>query len=321
MITPPHQKPSDCDTDLSIIIVSFNTKDVTDACLASIYKAKWRSTYEVIVVDNNSHDGSVEMIREKYPQVKLIANPDNKYFAIANNQGAKIARGKYLLLLNSDTIVEDDNIQRMIDYFNTLPTDVICIGPKVLNPDKTVQSFGNPNGGYRERTAACFKFNRIFPEWFTVHVFGLKGLPYNPNKNRECGWVSGAAMMIRTDLYNKVGGLNDRVEFFGEEPEFGHRTHALGYRTLYYSGAEIIHFGGVSSKKNSNPTKVRHRRYGKLIKETVGYTKGIRMSKIVIFAAYVKRILSSDKEYFTKAIAYEKEVVNYLKELKNEDPV
>ena len=151
------------DMMLSIIIVSYNTKQITDDCLNSIFHANWRSSYEVIVVDNDSRDGSVEMIKEKYPQVVLIANKENLMFAAANNQGAEIAKGKYLLLLNSDTLVYNDNLQKMIDYYETLPDDVVCIGPKVLNKDRSIQSFGFPNAGLRERFCLCYKLHRLLP--------------------------------------------------------------------------------------------------------------------------------------------------------------
>lgn len=97
---------------LSIIIVSFNTRDVTDECLRSIYTAEWRDDFEIIVIDNASKDGSCEMINNKYPQVRLIENSENVLFAKANNQGAAIAKGDYVLLLNSDTIVEKNNLQK-----------------------------------------------------------------------------------------------------------------------------------------------------------------------------------------------------------------
>lgn len=117
----------------------------------------------MIVVDNNSHDGSVDMIRNKYPQVKLIINSENRFFAIANNQGAKIASGDYLLLLNSDTIVYDDNLQRMVDFFDSLSDDIICIGPKILNADKTIQSYGAPQYGYAEHFICQMGMHKRLP--------------------------------------------------------------------------------------------------------------------------------------------------------------
>jgi len=104
------------DCKLSIIIVSYNTKGLTDNCIASIYKSILNYSFEIIVVDNHSTDGSVEMIREKYPSVILVENTTNFLFAIANNQGAKIARGEFLLLLNSDTLVSGDNLQKWFRF-------------------------------------------------------------------------------------------------------------------------------------------------------------------------------------------------------------
>lgn len=293
--------------------------------MQSIYDACWKDRFEVIVVDNNSRDGSVDMIRRKYPQVKVIENPDNKLFAIANNQGAAIAQGDYILLLNSDTLVFDDNLQRMIDYFETLPSDVICIGPTILNPNRSVQSYGYPNMGYRERTIACFKLHKVIPEFVMEHLIRLKGVAYSPLRTREVGWVSGSCMMMRRHLYEHVGGLNEKILFYGEEPEFGYRTHKLGYRTLYYAGAKIIHLGGASTavERKSVPIdeEIRLNRYAALIQQTVGYAKGIRMSLIVIFTAKLKLFISSNKMYFLEAIRYERQVVQYLKnKLHEENP-
>lgn len=242
---------------LSIIIVSYNTKDILDDCLGTIYSAEWTSSFEIIVVDNNSQDGSVEMLKDKYPQVKVIANTDNKLFAIANNQGAKIAKGEYLLLLNSDTLVWEDNLQKMVDFFESAPSDVICIGPRVLNKDKSLQSCGYPNGGYREKICLCLKLHKFFNPRVIGKLFHLKGLPQDTKEIRQVGWVSGACMMMRTELYKKIGGLNENIEFYGEEPEFGYRTSRLGYKTLYFPQSEIIHLGGASTKKEKRREEKR----------------------------------------------------------------
>lgn len=299
--------------NLSIIIVSYNTKEVTDDCLRSIYAAEWRRPFEVIVVDNNSHDGSAEMIREKYPQVKLIANDSNTLFAKANNQGAEIAEGKYLMLLNSDTLVWDDNLERMTEYFDTLPEDVICIGPRVLNEDRTLQSCGFANPGYRERFMMAFRVFRVLPEWMTRVV--VKGLPYD--KSRECGWVVGAAMMVRAGAYSEVGGLNENLIFYGEEAEFGWRTSKKGYRTIYWNQAEICHLGGVSSKKTQKERKSRqksHAEYAAIQRETVGFRKAIRMSQLVCVSIRLKMLFPSVRQYFKDALENEHEVIDYLRE-------
>ena len=235
---------------LSIIIVSYNTKNILDECLSSVYNSKIRDSFEIIVVDNCSKDGSVEMLESKYPEVILIKNDVNNLFAKANNQGAKIAQGEYLLLLNSDTIVYDDNLQKMIDYFNTLDSNVICIGPKILNRDRSVQSKGFPNPGIMERVTMCFKLYRYFPS-----VLLPVGAPVKKNEPRRVGWVSGSCMMVRKNAYLQVGGLNENVEFYGEEPEFGYRTQRKGYQTWYYPFAEIVHLGGASTMNTPPPPK------------------------------------------------------------------
>lgn len=306
---------------LSIIIVSYNTKTILDDCLSSIYSSQIQDPYEIIIVDNHSQDGTIEMLECKYPQAILIKNQTNNLFAKANNQGAEIAQGEYLLLLNSDTIVYDNNIQKMIDYFDTLGKEVICIGPKVLNKDRSVQSEGFPNSSIMERITMCFKLYKFLPSFLLP-----MGAPCKGNHARPVGWVVGACMMMRKDYYLKVGGLNENVEFYGEEPEFGYRTHRLGYKTIYYPSAEIIHLGGSSTDKTKSADpeiiikrqNTALRRYSLLQKETVGYRKAIWMSRVVLFAAYMKLVVSSNKVYYKQAIVWEKEVIKYLKSKLNE---
>lgn len=228
------------------------------------------------------------------------------------------------MLLNSDTLVYADNLQKMVDFYQTLPDNIICIGPKILNKDGSLQSCGYCNMGYRERFCACFKIDRILPDWLVTHVIGLYGGVKNQDKTRRVGWVSGACMMMRRNLYNNVGGLNEALIFYGEEPEFGYRTTKLGYRTLYYSEAAIIHLGGVSTTKSKKESPTDERislmRQAAILKETVGYKKGIGMSYIVLAAAYLKRLLMPGKRaYWDNAISWERKVVNFLKmELRSE---
>lgn len=268
----------------------------------------------MIVVDNNSHDGSVEMIRERFPQVKLIANPDNRLFAIANNQGAEIANGDYLLLLNSDTLVYDDNLQRMVDFFDRQAPDVICIGPKILNHDKTIQSYGAPDYGYAEHFICQMGLHKRLP------ILGKiwKSLPTSPNLTHRVGWVSGSCMMVRRLLYNQVGGLNEKLVFYGEEPEFGFRTRQLGFRTLYFHEAEIIHLAGVSTKK-SQVKKVKAfeedmKQYESLIRLTNGFQGAINVTRLTILAARLKKMIGYETSAMDKKIAHETKVLRHLKQ-------
>lgn len=310
--TPPETSNHKNACKLSIIIVSFNTCSVTKDCIRSIYTSEWRDSFEIIVVDNNSSDGTLEMIREEFPNVRLIANPDNKLFSIANNQGARIASGEYLLLLNSDTIVEKDNIQKMINYFDTLPDDVICIGPKILNPDKTVQSRGFYQWGKAfQHFASLYRLEKILPIsrfWPTLDT--------RSDKTHRTGWVSGSCMMIPRIKYLEVGGLNENLVFYGEEPEFGYRTDRLGYKTIYYADAYITHLGGVSSKskqaeKYSFDKDMRE--YDSLCKETIGYRNAIRVTKRTIMSLRIKKLFYHNKDEIQRKIEHENKVVDYFR--------
>jgi len=303
---------------LSIVIVSYNTCDVTDNCLRSIENATWPFGYEVIVVDNNSYDGSVAMIREKHPQVRLIANPDNRYFAIANNQGAQIANGDYLLLLNSDTMIENDNIAGLVQYYETLPYDVICVGPKVLNADRTLQS-----QGFKSVTTHWSTFVKHFNiDAFLPACIGKRILPagtyrFNANYPHQVSWVVGACMLCRRDLYMKVGGLNEKLEFYGEEPEFGYRTSKLGYKTYYNPNYHIIHLGGASTKPATDSEADREkslRRYSALVQQTTGYAHAINTSRITLLSYRLKYLISR-RPNIKRLIADEKKVLKHLKRL------
>lgn len=309
--------------DLSIIIVSFNTKEVTRDCLRSIYNAKWKSSFEVIVVDNNSHDGSVEMIREEFPQVKVIANPDNRLFAIANNQGAAIAEGRWLLLLNSDTLVSADNLQRLIDYADTLPEDVVCVGPKLLNPDGSLQSEGCFGSSHYDMFVKHFKIGSLLPSFIGKHILPPGTYRWNRNFPHQVGWVVGAAMLMRAKTYNEIGGLNEELEFYGEEPEFCYRSGKLGYKTIYHPCVEITHLGGVSSKTAKKKPReaereIALRRYGIIVRLTVGYDYAIGTSRITR-AAYWMKYLMTLNPAIKQLINNETECIAYLKQLKKKE--
>lgn len=299
--------------DLSIIIVSYNTREITENCLKSIISSKWKSDYEIIVVDNDSHDGSVEMIKEKYPQVKLIANKSNKLFSIANNQGAEIASGRWLLLLNSDTLVKGDNLQKLLDFADTTPKDVICIGPKLLNKDGSLQSEGNFGDSHFDMIVKHFKLASFLPAFLGKAILPPGTYRWNKNVVHEVGWVVGAAMMMRAHDYKKIGGLNEQLEFYGEEPEFCYRARKKGFKTWYYPHAEIIHYGGASTTKlNKEQIEISLRRYEKIVSLTVGHKYAIGTSRITIISYYLKYFITRNKNILD-LIAYENQVIRYLK--------
>ena len=307
---------------LSIIIISFNARDVLDNCIASIKSSNTKCSYEIIVVDNNSHDDSVAMLEEKYPEVKLVKNQDNKLFAIANNQGAELASGEYLFLLNSDTIVYGDNIDKLVDYFDALDKDVICIGPKILNSDKTLQSQGMYGFSLWNSFCFWFKLERILPNFIGKKILPPATYTWNYDIPHEVGWVSGCAMLIRRKEYIELGGLNEKLEFYGEEPEFSFRAKKKAYLTYYYPHAEIIHLGGVATKVTSKPNKTTAekqilalRRYSKLVGLTVGYRQAIWMARVTKWSYICKWPFVKNKEFVSERISNENRVIAHFKEM------
>lgn len=304
---------------LSIIIVSFNTKDILDDCIASIKNSSTKSPYEIIVIDNSSCDGSVEMLESKYPEVKLIKNKENRLFSIANNQGAEIATGEYLLLLNSDTLVYDNNLDKLVRYMDELDQHVICVGPKILNKDKTLQSQGMFGMSLLSAFSQYFKVDRLLPTFIGKWLCPQVGTySWNCDIPHEVGWVAGCAMLIRREEYMQLGGLNERLEFYGEEPEFSYRAKKHGYLTYYYPHAEIIHLGGYSTPKQVNSEEAQEialRRYTKLVEQTVGYRTAIWISRIVILSCYFKYPFVMNKAILRDRIRGDRKVIEKFKQL------
>lgn len=235
--------------DLSIIIVNYNVKEFVLNLLESILKAKNSLSLEIFVVDNNSSDGSVEAIAEKFPNVKLIQNKKNVGFGSANNQALKIATGKYLLMINPDTIVKEDTLVKMIKFFEENENCGIA-GCKVLNVDGSLQlacrrSFPGPWTSFTK----VMGLSSLFPK---SKIFAKYNLTYlDENKTYEVDAVSGAFMMMRKSVYDKIGGFDEQFFMYGEDLDLCYRTQKAGYKVFYFHETEIIHYKGESTKRSS----------------------------------------------------------------------
>lgn len=190
--------------DLSILIVNYNTRQLTLDCLRSVYDSETVYSYEVIVVDNASRDGSVEAIRAEYPEVVLIANQENTGFAKANNQGMAIAKGRYVLLLNSDTVVQPNTFQIMVSYMEEHP-ELGASGCKVILPDGSLdkacrRGFPTPSASFYY----AFGFSKLFPNnpRFNQYQLGYK----DPNETYPVDCLIGAFMLVREETIRQVGG-------------------------------------------------------------------------------------------------------------------
>ena len=241
--------------DLSIIIVNYNVKEFLQNLIHSIEKASSNLKKEIIIIDNASDDGSVDFIREKFPQIKLIANQKNLGFGKANNIGLKEATGKFILLINPDTIVAEDTFEKMIKFFESNDSAGLA-GCKILNPDGTLQlacrrSFPGPWTSFTKVTG----LSSLFP---SSKIFARYNLTYfDENQTYEVDAISGSFMMMRKEVYEKVGGFDEQFFMYGEDLDLCYRIQKDGFKVYYVHSTQIIHYKGESTKRSSfDETKV-----------------------------------------------------------------
>jgi len=239
----------DSELDLSIIIVNYNVKEFLQNLVFSIHKAAQNLEYEIIVIDNASDDGSVELICEKFPEIILIENKKNVGFSRANNMGLKIAKGKYILLINPDTLVQENTFTEMIRFFEEHP-DAGLAGCRILNPDGTLQlacrrSFPGPWTSLCKVTglSTLFPHSRIFARYNLTYL--------NENQTYEVDAVSGSFMMLKREVYEKTGGLDEQFFMYGEDLDWCFRIQKSGYKVYYVHSTQIIHYKGESTKRSS----------------------------------------------------------------------
>lgn len=241
--------------DLSVIIVNYNVKEFLQNLIHSIKKASANLQTEIIVVDNASDDGSVELIREKFPEVNLISNPTNLGFSRANNIGLKTASGKYFLLINPDTLVAEDTFEKMIKFFEE-NADAGLAGCKILNPDGSLQlacrrSFPGPWTSFTKVTG----LSNLFP---SSKLFARYNLTYlDENQTYEVDAISGSFMMMKREVYEKIGGFDEEFFMYGEDLDLCYRIQKAGFKVFYVHTTQIIHYKGESTKRsNLDETKI-----------------------------------------------------------------
>ena len=234
---------------LSIVIVNYNVKHFLIQCLQSVQKAIQDIETEVFVVDNNSADGSVESLQKKFPWVNLIANKENTGFSCANNQAIKIAKGEFVLLLNPDTLVEEDTFTKCIDFMNQTP-DAGAIGVKMINGNgeflpESKRALPIPSVAFYK----IFGLSKLFPR---SKKFGSYHLTYLDNdKTQSVEVLSGAFMFIRKKVLDEIGLLDETFFMYGEDIDLSYRIMQAGYKNYYLPETRIIHYKGESTKKST----------------------------------------------------------------------
>lgn len=235
--------------EISVIIVSYNVRDLLESCLQSLYTALAGISHEVFVVDNRSDDGTVEMVRRRFPEVLLIASEENLGFARGNNLALARARGETLLLLNPDTLVQEDTVSAMLRFFRE-NGDVGMAGCKIIKPDGSLElacrrSFPSPWVSFTKLSG----LSTLFPK---SPLFARYNLTYlSEDESYEVDAISGSFMMFRQEVYGAIGGLDESYFMYGEDLDYCYRTQKAGWKLYYVHTTKIIHYGGESTKRSS----------------------------------------------------------------------
>jgi GT2 family glycosyltransferase len=233
--------------DLSVVIVSWNVKEQLKACLQSLYEHTQGISFEVFVVDNASQDGSPEMIEAEFPKVQLLRNPANVGFARANNQAIMLSKGRYILLLNPDALLQDDAPSQMVSFLDYNP-DIGVLGCKVLTAEgkidiRCARRFPTLLGELFELTRLSYRFphSRLFGDYLMTY--------WDHGDSREVDALSGACLVVRRAAIEQVGLLDENFFLYGEDLDWCYRFKKAGRKVFYYSEAVIIHLGSQSTQQ------------------------------------------------------------------------
>ncbi len=227
---------------LSIIIVGWNTRNLLKNCLSSILANPPAAPYEIWVVDNASTDGSSSMVRESFPQAHLIENNENLGFSGANNLAIRQCTGKYLLLLNPDTLVESGALQALVDFMEQHP-EVGSVGPRILNPDCSMQILSHPRPTLSRELWRLLHLDSILP--YAVYP----RTKWETNQAQEVDVLTGACLLVRKEVLDQIGFLDEDYFIYSEDVDLCYRIQAAGWNLYWIPQAEVVHFGGQSTRQ------------------------------------------------------------------------
>lgn len=267
--------------DVSVVIVNYNVKHFLEQVVLSVQKASKNLAVEILIVDNNSVDGSVEMMQAKFPDVNLIANKENVGFSKANNQAIRIAQGKYVLLLNPDTIIEEDTLEKTFQFMEDRPDAGAC-GVKMIDGAgnyhrESKRALPTPQVSFYKMTglSKLFPKSSKFGKYYMTHL--------DEDEINEIEVLAGCFMFMRKTALDKVGLLDEDFFMYGEDIDLSYRIIKGGYKNYYYPETRIIHYKGESTKKkNFNYVKIF---YSAMI---IFFNKHFTSSKDRAFANFIK---------------------------------
>lgn len=285
---------------LSVVIVNYNVEYFLEQCLHSVRRAMQGIEGEVLVVDNNSVDGSLKMLAQKFPEVKVFANKENVGFSRANNQAIRESTGEYVLLLNPDTVVEDDTFSKCLAFMDSHP-DAGGLGVKMV--DGKGQFLPESKRGLPTAETAFYKMfglAKLFPHSKRFARYYMGHL--SNDETNEVEILSGAFMMMRRETLDKVGLLDETFFMYGEDIDLSYRITQGGYKNYYFPETRIIHYKGESTKKTSvNYVFVFYRAMEIFAKKHFGNTWARSFSFLINIAIYIKAFFALVSQFFHKA--------------------
>lgn len=284
---------------LSVVIVNYNVEHFLEQCLYSVRRALQGIEGEVFVVDNNSVDGSLKMLSAKFPEVKVIANKDNVGFAKANNQAIRISTGEYVLLLNPDTVVEDDTFSKCLAFMDSHP-DAGGLGVKMV--DGKGQFLPESKRGLPTPMTAFYKIfglSKLFPRSRRFSKYHLGYLP--DNEVNPVDILAGAFMLMRRETLDKCGLLDETFFMYGEDIDLSYRITLAGYKNYYFPETRIIHYKGESTKKTTvNYVLVFYKAMEIFAKKHFGQKRARWFSFVINLAIYFRAFLALLSQFLGK---------------------
>ncbi len=260
--------------NLSVIIVSWNVRERLRTCLASLFRETKDLNWEIFVIDNDSKDGSAEMVLNDFPDVQLIVNKKNLGFAAASNQGIKKARGEFILLLNPDTELKENSFAKTVEYMRSHP-EVGILGPRILNFDGSLQPSVRRFPTLISQILIILKIPHLWPSLAPIKYYLAADFDYEKEANVD--QVMGACLLFSRNLLNKIGLLDDKFFIWFEEVDFCQRARNAGFKVRYAPVTSITHWGGESFAQEMTLKKQ------KMISQSMAYY----FKKHHSFAAYL----------------------------------
>ena len=306
---------------LSIIIISYNTKKILADCLNSIYDLVNDNQNEIIVVDNNSTDSTREMLQNQYPMVRTIFNKNNLGFGAANNQGIKIAKGELFLLLNSDTIASPEAIEKCKQYLNN-HSDVGVLGCRLETLSGHLQLSCGRFFTLYHTIFGGIELNRI------LRKIGVSRIPtfghiLSENEHKvikDVDWITGAFMFFRREVFEITSGFDERFFLYGEEHEWCFRIKNMGWRIIYYPDVKIVHIGKASGSSFSKIERNKRILQGEyyFFRKHYGRTCGFvfknmifQLSFLKVFLWLVFYVISGFNPYIKDKIIFQISILNW----------